>query len=135
MPNIPAPFQSVRGLSTANTAATISSERVTADKRTSLSAVYIAYSANVSVNVTVTINSFYGSGFDVRVATIVLSVNRWGLYVPVRALPLTEGDVIDVLLPAGGAGVTATARIVFDNEYPTQDGEGGYQIEPQMGAR
>ena len=62
----------------ANTATTISSRSVRSYERRTLSAVYVAYSANASVNVTVTINSGLGSDFDVVVSTLVLSTSRYG---------------------------------------------------------
>ncbi len=118
----------------ANTATTISSRSVRSYERRTLSAVYVAYSANASVNVTVTINSGLGSDFDVVVSTLVLSTSRYGVYLPERPMPLAVGDTIDVLLPAGGASVTATAQLLFEVEQDV-DEERGYAAEPQMGAR
>lgn len=119
----------------ANTAVTVSSKAVQSYERRVLSAVYIAYSANASVSVTVTINSGLGADFDVRVAAIVLSVNQWGVYIPERPLSIAVGDVIDVLLPAGGAGVTATAQILFEVAEEVSDEQRGYETEQRMGAR
>ena len=120
----------------ANAAVTVSSPAVLSYERRVLSAVYIAYSADSSVDVTVTINSGLGGDFDILVATLSLSVDRWGVYVPDRPLPLSVGDVIDVLLPAGGAGITATAQILFEVAEEVSDEQKGYQLsEQRMGAR
>lgn len=130
MPIFPVQPERVKGLGLANAALTVSTPGpVSAERRTVLKAVYVSYSANVGVSVTVTINSGAGAAFDVRLATIVLAANRWGVYVPTVPIPLAVGDTIDVAAPAGGAGITATAQILLDHEYPAQDGEGGYQVE------
>lgn len=135
MPIFLFPVERVTGpIGTANTALTVSSEPVPRAERKTLSAVYIVYSANVSLDATVTLNSALGSDWDVILGTLTFTAERYGVYLPERPIPLSTGDVIDVLSPAGGASITATAVILFNNDTPLQDGEGGYQIEPSMGA-
>lgn len=119
----------------ANTAVTISSKAVKSYERRVLSAVYIAYSANASVDVTVTINSGLDANFDILVATLSLVADRYGVYLPERPLPVAVGDVIDVLLPAGGASITATAQILFEVSEEVSDEQRGYETEQRMGAR
>ena len=136
MPNFPNPPVKVKTQGEANTALAASlPEVVRPTRRTHLKAVYVTYSANVSVDVTVTLNAGVGAAYDVRLATMSLVANRWGVYLPEVSIPLVPGDTIDVAAPAGGAGITATVQILLSEDLPTQDGEGGYQIEPQMGAR
>ena len=117
----------------ANTATTVSSKAVQSYERRKLSAVYVVYSANVSVSATITINSGLGSDWDILVNTLAFSAERYGVYIPERALPVAVGDVIDILLPAGGSGITAVATVLFDVEVDV-DEERGYQAEPRMGA-
>ncbi len=130
MPAFREPIARTRGISGANAALTVSSPPVTKNRRTSLSAVYIAYSANVAVTVTVTINSGVAPAYDTRLASIDFVANRYGWFVPERAFPLADGDVIDVVAPAGGAGITAAVQILLEHEYPPEDrGAGGYPVE------
>ncbi len=121
MPAFREPIARTRAISGANAAQTVSSPPVTRERRTTLSAVYVAYTANVSVTVTVTLNSGVAAGYDTRLASIDLVANRWGWFVPVRPFPLADGDVIDVAAPAGGAGITAAVQILLDHEYPPED--------------
>jgi len=130
MPIFPVQPERVSSLGLANTALALATPvPVAADRSTVLKAVYVSYSANVSVDVTVTLNSGAGAAYDVRLATITLAAQRWAVYVPDIDVPMALGDTIDVAAPAGGVGITATAQILLDHEYPVQDGEGGYQYE------
>lgn len=131
MPIFPVQPERVSRQGLANTALTVSTpEPVSAERRTVLRAVYVSYSANVNQSATVTLNSGAGAAFDVRLATIDLVAQRWGVYIPDVPIPLAVGDTVDVAAPAGGAGITATAQILLDHEYPAPDGEGGYQVDP-----
>lgn len=129
MPIFPRQPERIRRIGGANAAVTVSSPPVTRDKRTWLSAVYITYSANVSVSATVTLNSGVVAAFDLRLATLTFVANRYGVFLPERMEPLAVGDVIDVLAPAGGAGITAAVEIKLEHEYPVPDIRGGYEAE------
>jgi hypothetical protein len=98
-----------------------------------LTAVYVVYSANVSLNATVTINSGVAGGFDVLLSTLTFAANRYGVYLPEQPIPLAPEDVIDVLTPAGGAGITAAVEIKFEHEYPVPDVVGRYEAERAEG--
>lgn len=136
MPINPLPIErSSSKIGIANIAFTHSTDEVLDGDVKTLIAVYIAYSANVTQNVTVTINSALGSAWDILLNTMALSTNRYGVYIPDKDVPLYPGDTIDVLMPAGGSSITGTVQVMFANKVSVQDGEGGYQIEPQMGAR
>lgn len=129
MPIFPRQPERTRHVGAANTALTVSSPPVTRDKRTWLSAIYVTYSANATVSVTVTLNSGVASDYDVRLATLTLVANRYGVFLPEREEPLAVGDVIDVVAPAGGAGITAAVEIKLEHEYPVPDTRGGYEAE------
>ncbi len=73
--------------------------------------VTVKYSADVTQNVTVILNSGAGDAWDTLLGTIVLTDARSGFWIPDAALPIADDDVIDVLAPAGGAGVTSAAAI------------------------
>jgi len=127
------PVQPVRipRISLPNTALTVSTEPVPLDRKRKLVAVYVSYSAVLvnAASITVTLNSGAGSDFDIRLATIDLIIGqRWGAYIPPVPIPLTLDDTIDVLAPAGGGALTAGVAILYDDELPVQDGEGGYQV-------
>ncbi len=106
------------GIGAGNTAYTLSSPAVIQSKRTWLTAVYITYSANVSVSGTVTINSGLDAAYDVLLATLVFASERYGVYLPEQPVPLALGDVVDVLAPAGGGTITAAVEIKVEHEYP-----------------
>ncbi len=134
MPIFPTLPERVKGQGLANAALTVSTpEPVSSDRRTILKAVFVTYSAVVTANVTVTLNSGAGAAFDVRLATITLTAERWGWFIPPVPIPLSVGDTIDVAVPAGGTSITATAQLVLDHEYPLQDGEGGFQADFSRG--
>ena len=130
MPTFPELEPRTKAIGGANVAFTLSSLPVTLEKRTRLVAVYITYSAAVSVSATVTLNSGIGSDYDVTLATLVFTAERYGVYLSERPIPISEGDVIDVLAPAGGASVTAAIEIKFEHDYP-EELEKGYQVEFQ----
>ncbi len=109
-------------LVTANAAFTLSTSPVRRDRRSWLTAVYVTYSANVSVSGTVTINSGLVADFDVVLATLVFTAERYGVYLPEQPVPLAPGDVIDVLAPAGGASVTAAVEVKLEHEHGEHEG-------------
>ena len=129
MPIFPTLPERTRGLSAANTALTLSTQPVTKDIRKVLRAVYLHYSGNVTLNATVTLNSGVTSDFDVVLGTMVFIGQQDGFFIPDNPMPMSLGDVIDVLAPAGGASIAAGIQILTDNEYPVKDGEGGYQVD------
>lgn len=73
--------------------------------------VTVKYSANVTVNVTVTLNSGRGSTYDTLLQTIALAAARDGFWIPDEDVILADDDELDVLAPAGGAGVTSTIMV------------------------
>ena len=133
MPLFPKQPARTRRIGGANAALTTSSPPVTSDKRTWLAAVYVTYSANVSLDATVTINSGVVAAFDVLLSTLTFVANRYGVYLPEQRIPLAVGDVIDVSTPAGGAGITAAVEIKFEHEYPVPDIVGRYEAERAEG--
>lgn len=130
MPIFPVQPVRVPRISAPNAALTVSTEPVAVNVRRKLVAAYVSYSAVLvaAASITVTLNSGAGSAFDIRLATIDLIVGqRWAAYIPDVPIPLSLGDTIDVLAPAGGGALTSGVSILYDDELPTQDGEGGYQ--------
>ncbi len=73
--------------------------------------VTVKYSAGVTKNVTITLNSGAGAAWDTLLATIALSAATDGLWIPDAEFMIEPDDVIDVLAPAGGSGVTADVAI------------------------
>ena len=73
--------------------------------------VTVKYSASVTVNVTVTLNSGAGANWDTLLATIALSAATDGVWIPDEELIISDDDVIDVLAPAGGVGITAAVAV------------------------
>lgn len=69
------------------------------------------YSTSVTKNVTITLNSGAGAGFDVVLFTIALSAAASGLWIPDGEVIISETDVLDVLAPAGGAGETVSVAV------------------------
>lgn len=129
-------IERVKGQSNANTVLNLTlPEDIKPTQRTVLKAVFVSYSSNVTVNALVTLDSGVGTAYDIRLATIVLTANRWGVYIPEVPIPLVQGDKIAVVAPAGGATITATVQIILDHETPMPEGVGEYITESTMGAR
>lgn len=93
----PFPIERIPGTSGTNAAQTVSSP---ATGRRVLHAALVHYTGVATVNVLVTLNSGEGPLFDTLIGTIVLTAEQDGIYQPVSPLPLSDGDVIDVLAPA-----------------------------------
>lgn len=129
MPLFPRRPDRIKRIGGANAAHTVSSQPVPKDRRVWLKTVLVSYSANVSVDATVTLNSGVAAAFDIRLSTLTFTANRWGVYLPEQSIPLSLNDVIDVLAPAGGAGITAAVEIKFSYEYPQPDTRGGYEAD------
>lgn len=101
----------IREVGAANTALTLSSPPIRDNKLKQLTHVFVAYSANVSLDVTITLNSGLLPAHDVTLSTLTFSANRFGVYIPDVPIPLDDGDVVDVLAPAGGGSITAAIEI------------------------
>lgn len=71
----------------------------------------VKYSADVTQNVTVTLNSGAGPAWDTLLGTIVLTSARAGFWIPENPLTIIDDDVIDLVAPAGGAAITSAAAI------------------------
>ncbi len=98
-------------VSVANTAKTVST--VAGETRRIVS-VTVTYSAPVTVNVDITVNSGAGAAYDNLVQTIALSGARWAYWTPNKKTILLDDDALDVLAPAGGAGITSAIAIVTE---------------------
>lgn len=61
--------------------------------------VTVKYTANATVNVTITLNSGAGSDRDTVLDTIALSAGTDGKYVPSAPLIISDDDTIDVFAP------------------------------------
>ncbi len=71
----------------------------------------VKYSAPVTVNVTCTLNSGVGPAYDTLLPTMELIAAANGLWIPDAELVLYGDEMIDVLAPAGGAGITSALAI------------------------
>lgn len=80
-----------------------------------LYSVEIAYSAEVTLDVLVERDSGLGVAYDVRLATMQMSDNRWAVYIAEEVIGFIEDDILVVTAPAGGAGITS-AIVVYGNE-------------------
>jgi hypothetical protein len=125
------PIQPVRvaRISLPATALTVSTEPAPHDRKVKLTAVYFAYSAAVTLSVTITLNSGVAAAYDLTLAALPLVGDRYAWWVPDTPIPLGLGDTIDVLAPSGGGVITSAVQILYEDELPTQDGAGGYQYE------
>ena len=129
MPIFPRLPGRTRRTSAANAAMTVSTEAPSRGVRSYLVAVYIAYSAVVTLQATVTLNSGIAADYDTRLSTLPFVGDRWGWWVPDNPIPLGRNDTIDVLAPAGGAGVTSAVQILTDEDVPARDEGGGWDYE------
>ena len=73
--------------------------------------VTVKYSAPVTQNATVTLNSGMGAAWDTVWATIALVAAKDGVYTPDGKMTIADDDVIDVVAPAGGPGITSAIAI------------------------
>lgn len=107
----PFPIERTIGTSAANAAQTVSSP---ARGRRTLNAVFVQYDAAVTVDATVTLNAGAGTAFDTLLVTIQISAGQSGFHVFETPILLSDGDAIDLLCPAGGAGRVSSAMIYTD---------------------
>ncbi len=94
--------------SAANTAQTVST---TTGKTRRLQMVSVKYSSSVTQNVTITLNAGAGASWDTLLNTIALVAATDGTWTPDRDIYILQDDVLDVLAPAGGGGVTSAVSI------------------------
>lgn len=94
--------------SAANTAQTVSTE--TGNTRR-LQMVTVRYSSSVTQNVTITLNAGAGASWDTLLQTIALVAATDGMWTPDEDIFILQDDVIDVLAPAGGGGITSAVSI------------------------
>lgn len=73
--------------------------------------VMVKYSANVTQNVTITLNSGEGASWDHVLKTLVISNARDAVWEPDSDTVLAVDDALDVLAPAGGGVITAAISI------------------------
>lgn len=103
------------GTSGANAAQTVSSPANTARRRINL--ITVAYSAAPThAGVTVTLNNGAGAGYDCPLLTGAANA-RYTTFQPTAGLLyINKDDVLNVLAPAGGAGITSAIAIYTDYE-------------------
>jgi len=76
-----------------------------------LDKVAVRYSANVTVDITVTLDSGAGAAWDTLLRTISLAVAQNGVWIPDEEILFSGDDAIVVVAPSGGAGVTGAVAI------------------------
>jgi hypothetical protein len=107
---------------TINTALTLVTKAV-GQERSKLVAVFVAYDVAMTGDITVTLTSGVNSSFDVRLGTISLAAQRFGVYRPDGGpLDLAEGDKITVAAAAGGSTSTASVMVYEDQVPLLQEG-------------
>ena len=76
-----------------------------------ITSVTVKYSANVSLDVTITLLSGAGVSWNVEQHKKTLSGANTVIWYPDGDLLLSDTDVLEVLVPAGGADITGAAAI------------------------
>ena len=99
------------GQSGADAAQTVSTP---SGQQRSVLSVTVKYSGSVSVDVTLTLNAGAGAAWDVLLPTITLNAETDGVWIPDGEMILGPDDVLDVLAPAGGAGIMSAIAIRSD---------------------
>jgi len=79
-----------------------------------LDKVTVHYSAAVTLNVTVSLDSGEGAAWDCTLRTIALNVNQDGVWIPEEELLFSADDAITVVAPSGGAGVTGAVSVYLE---------------------
>jgi len=79
-----------------------------------LDKVTVHYSAPVTLNVTVTLDSGAGAAWDCLQRTIALNVNQDGVWIPDEELLFSLDDAIIVVAPSGGGGVTGAVSVYLE---------------------
>ena len=101
--------------SVANTQLTVSSV-ADSGKAFRLVAVLVKWSAVVTKDVTVTLNSGLGTAWDTLIQTIVFAGERNGVFIPDQELWFMDDDAIDVVAPAGGGGITSAVQLILETK-------------------
>lgn len=94
--------------SAANASLTLST---TVDRPLRILYVTVKYSAPVTVDVTITLNSGGGAAWDTILQTLKLAGAQDAVWIPDHDIEIGDDDAIDVVAPAGGAGVTSAIAI------------------------
>jgi len=79
-----------------------------------LDKVTVHYSAPVTLDVTVTLDSGAGAAWDALLLTIALAVAQNGVWIPDEELIFSGDDALIVVAPDGGAGVTGAVAIYLE---------------------
>lgn len=102
------------GLSAANSPITVSDTTATdtlAKPRRVLYAT-IKLSGSGTTTATLTLNSSLGSGYDAELGSVAISADTVGVFIPTHDhLIVLPEDALDFLVPAAGAGVTASVAL------------------------
>lgn len=102
----------VTGLSDANAELTVN---IPTAVRRRLLIVTVKYSANVTQNVTVILDSHAGSAWDTILETIALAAASDGVWIPdLGDLVIGINDAIKIVAPAGGGGVTSAIAVYLE---------------------
>lgn len=99
--------------SAANTELTVSTPVATQK----LLFVTVKYSASVTKNITITLNSGAGAAWDTLLQTIALSAATDGVWIPDQEITIQDDDVIDVVAAAGGGSITSAVAI-YTRAFP-----------------
>lgn len=74
--------------------------------------VTITYSATITVDPTITLNSGLGSAYDTLLQSVDSGAGATDMvWIPDEELWIMDDDVLDVLAPAGGGGITSAIAI------------------------
>ena len=93
------------------------------DERCKLIGVFVTYSSAVTGDVVVTLNSGLGSNYDVTLATISLTAEANGYYLPDGGpMQLAPDDVISVVAAAGGGVIASHIAVTMDRQPLVQEG-------------
>ena len=76
----------------------------------------VKYSASVTQNVTVTLDSGAGAAYDVLLSTLAISAGTTAVYNAPGTFPIAADDQIVVVAPAGGVGVTCSITLYCDRQ-------------------
>ena len=78
--------------------------------------VTVAYSAPVTLNVPIVLDSGINANYDAELGPLSLDNKATGVWFPDGELRLSGGDTLKVEAPAGGAGVRAYIAIYGEHE-------------------
>ncbi len=98
------------GTSAANTAQTVSTAPETGAPMQVIMVTAKYSAAPTHAGVTVTLNSGAGAGYDAQLDASASNAQTY-VYRPSPPVPMYPDDAIDVVAPAGGAGITSSVTI------------------------